>query len=114
MRKDEADVLKKEFDAENASHNALDFMSSADLSEVESLLEFYERYLQVVITDYSLDEAYDLLDTENAQLIRALWFSRGMEDTFICIAPNGSIRAMDPDVSMGLLANVANALDAIN
>ena len=114
MRKDEADVLKKEFDAENASHNALDFMSSADLSEAESLLEFYERYLQVVVTDYSLDEAYDLLDTENGVLVRTFWFSRGMEDTFICLTPKGSIRAMDPDVPMGLLANVANALDAIN
>ena len=114
MRKEEADVLKKEFNAETASTDVLEFMSSNDLSETESLLEFLERYLQAAITNYSLDEAYDLFDTENEELVRTLWFSRGMEDTFICLTPNGSIKAIDPDFPMELLANVATALAALN
>ena len=114
MRKEEADVLKQEFSTGTSHADALEFMSSEVLAESMQVLDFLEKYLGTAITDFCLDESHDLVDVDQGDLVRTLWFSRGMEDTFICIAPNGSIRAMDPDVSMGLLANVANALDALN
>ena len=113
MRKEEADVLKKEFNAGVPEADALDFMSSEVLEESHMVLEFLEKYLGTAITDYSLDESYDLLDTDRADLVRTLWFSRGMEDTFVCVTPDGGIKAMDPEIPMGFLANVATALDEL-
>ena len=113
MRKEEADVLKREFNAETASADALEFMSSDTLAESEQVLEFLEKYLGTVITDYSLDESHDLLDTDQGDLVRTLWFSRGMEDTFVCVTPDGGIKAMDPEIPLCFLAQVATALDEL-
>ena len=87
MRKEEADVLKKEFNEDTTEADALDFMSSEVLEESQIVLEFLESYLGTAITDYCLDEAYDLVDTDQGDLVRTLWFSRGMEDTFVCVTP---------------------------
>ena len=113
MRKEEADVLKKEFNEGTTKADALDFMSSEVLEESHLVLEFLEKYLGTAITDYCLDESYDLLDTEEGEVVRTLWFSRGMEDTFICVTPDGGIKAMDTEIPMGFLANVATALDEL-
>jgi len=113
MRKEEADVLKQGFRDTESTASALDFMSPELLEETEQVLDFLERYLGVLITDYSLDESHDLLDTEQGDLIRTLWFSRGMEDTFLCLTADGWIKAMDPEMPMGLLAKVATALEQL-
>jgi len=113
MRKEEADVLKQGFRDTESTASALDFMSPELLEETEQVLDFLERYLGVLITDYSLDESHDLLDTEQGDLIRTLWFSRGMEDTFLCLTADGWIKAMDPEMPMGLLAKVATALERL-
>ena len=113
MRKEEADVLKKEFNEDTTEADALDFMSSEVLEESQIVLEFLESYLGTAITDYCLDESYDLVDTDQGDLVRTLWFSRGMEDTFVCVTPDGGIKAMDPEITMGFLANVATALDEL-
>ena len=113
MRKEEADVLKQGYRDTEPTASALDFMSPELLEETEQVLDFLERYLGVLITDYSLDESHDLLDTEQGDLIRTLWFSRGMEDTFLCLTADGWIKAMDPEMPMGLLAKVATALEQL-
>lgn len=113
MRKEEADVLKQGYREAEPTASALDFMGSELLEETQQVLDFLERYLGVLITDYSLDESHDLLDTEQGDLIRTLWFSRGMEDTFLCLTADGWIKAMDPEMPMGLLAKVATALEQL-
>ena len=113
MRKQKADALKQEFSGDNDQADALDFMSPELLKESEQILDFLEQYLGSEITDYCLDLSHDLLDTEQGDLVRTLWFSRGMEDTFLCLTPGGWIQAMDPEMPMGLLANVANALEQL-
>ena len=113
MKKEEADVLKREFNEGTSEEDALNFMSSESLEESQMVLEFLEKYLETAITDYCLDESYDLLDTDQGDLVRTLWFSRGMEDTFVCVTPDGGIKAMDPVIPMGFLSNIAKALDEI-
>ena len=58
-----------------------------------------------------MDESVDLIDTDESDPIRTLWFSRGMEDTYILLTTDGGIKTMDPEIPMGLLAQVATALD---
>ena len=113
MRKEEADVLKQEFGTGTSHADALEFMSSEVLEESTQVLDFLEKYLGTAISDFSLDESHDLLDVDQGDLVRTLWFSRGMEDTFICVTPDGGIKAMDPEIPMKFLANVATALDEL-
>ena len=113
MRKEEADVLKQEFSTGTSHADALEFMSSEVLEESTQVLDFLEKYLGTAITDFCLDDSHDLLDVDQGDLVRTLWFSRGMEDTFICVTPDGGIKAMDPEIPMKFLANVATALDEL-
>ena len=98
MRKEEADVLKREFNAETASADALEFMSSDTLAESEQVLEFLEKYLGTAITDYSLDESHDLLDTDKETGERLVFQRNGRHS--ICVTPDGGIKAMDPEIPL--------------
>ena len=42
----------------------LNYMSKEVLQDSTQLLFFLEKYLEREISDYSLDESYDLIDTE--------------------------------------------------
>ena len=110
MRKEEADVLKREFKTETTSADALEFMEKEDVQKNEFVLDFLETHLQASISDYSLDETCTLVDNENCCLVRTYWFSKGMIDTCICINPDGQIAGMDPEIPMRLLAQVATEL----
>ena len=78
MKKETADVLKREFNATPGTEDALEYMSEETAKESTEILEFLEKYLEHEITDYCLDESVDLIDTDESDLIRTLWFSRGM------------------------------------
>ena len=113
MKKEEADVLKREFNEGTSEEDALNFMSSESLEESQMVLDFLEKYLGTAITDYCLDESYDLLDTDQGDLVRTLWFSRGMEDTFVCINPRFQIKGFDADIPLLLLSQVAEHLEKL-
>ena len=49
MKKEEADVLKREFNEGTSEEDALNFMSSESLEESQMVLEFLEKYLGTVI-----------------------------------------------------------------
>ena len=113
MKKEAADALKNEFYNDMTDSEPLNYMSKEVLQDSTQLLFFLEKYLEREISDYSLDESYDLIDTEEGNLIRVIWFSRGMEDTFICLSPLGEIKAIDGEFPKGLLTQVATALEDI-
>ena len=111
MKKEAADALKQEFNATPGTEDALEYMIKETAEESTEILDFLEKYLDQEITDYCLDESFDLIDTDESDLIRTLWFSRGMEDTYILLTTDGGIKTMDSEIPMGLLAQVATALD---
>tara|TARA_B100000035_G_scaffold257307_1_gene227405 strand:+ start:2822 stop:3172 length:351 start_codon:yes stop_codon:yes gene_type:complete len=112
MRKEAADAFKEKYRRFEETE-PLDFMTPELVKESEEMLDYLQEYLEENITDYSLDESHYLLDASEGELLRTLWFSRGMEDTFICITPEGCIKGMDPVMPMGLLAQIAKALEAL-
>ena len=113
MKKETADVLKQEFNSTPGTEDALEYMSEETAEESTEILDFIDKHLEQEITDYCLDESFDLIDTDEADLIRTLWFSRGMEDTYVLLTTDGGIKTMDPEIPMGLLAQVATALEKI-
>lgn len=110
MRKEDADLIKAEYSESTSSALVLEFMEKEDMQQNEFVLDFLETHLQTSISDYSLDDTCTLIDDENCCLVRTYWFSKGMNDTFICINPDGRIAGMDPEIPMHLLAQVATEL----
>ena len=113
MKKDAADVLKYKFHNDMTNSDPLNYMCKEVLQDSTQILFFLEKYLEREISDYSLDESYDLIDTEEGNLIRAFWFSRGMEDTYICLSPLGEIKGIDREFPNGLLSQVTTVLEDI-
>tara|TARA_Y100000004_G_scaffold159027_1_gene185667 strand:- start:29 stop:406 length:378 start_codon:yes stop_codon:yes gene_type:complete len=110
MRKQEADAIKEEFIGDLDHKDALELMSEEELEDSLSILNLIEHWLGASINDYSLDVSHDLLDTEEERLVRTIWFSKGLEDSFVSITPSGTIAALDADIPMLLLAQVAQSL----
>ena len=110
MRKQEADAIKEEFIGDLDHKDALRLMSEEELEDSLSILNLIEHWLGASINDYSLDVSHDLLDTEEERLIRTFWFSKGLEDSFVSVSPSGTIAALDADIPMLLLAQVAQSL----
>ena len=110
MRKQEADAIKEEFLGDVDHADALELMSEEELEDSLAILNLIENWLGASIHDYSLDVSHDLLDTEEERLIRTIWFSKGLEDSFVSVTPSGTIAALDPDIPMLLLAQVAQSI----
>ena len=110
MRKQEADAIKEEF-LEDVDHaDALELMSQEELEDSLSILNLIENWLGASIHDYSLDVSHDLLDIEEERIVRTIWFSKGLEDSFISVTPSATIAALDPEIPMLLLAQVAQSI----
>ena len=117
MEKALADELKAEFissDIEAANQsNALDLMSAEELEGELELLNCVETWLEVFIADYALDCSHTLIDEDEKEMVRAYWFSKGMEDTFVCINPRFQVKGFDPDIPLLLLSQVAEHLERL-
>ena len=117
MEKALADELKAEFissDIEAANQsNALDLMSAEELEGELELLNCVETWLEVFIADYALDCSHTLIDEDEKEMVRAYWFSKGMEDTFVCINPRFQIKGFDADIPLLLLSQVAEHLEKL-
>ena len=113
MKKETADTLKRQFHNDTTDVEPSAYMSEELFKDSLELLNYIEEYLAREITDYSLDESFDLIDTKEGDLVRGIWFSRGMEDTYICLSPLGEIKGIDEDFPKRLLTQVAKALDDI-
>ena len=117
MEKALADELKAEFissDIEAANQsNALDLMSEEELEDELEILNCFETWLEVFISDFALDCSHTLIDEDEKEMVRAYWFSKGMEDTFVCINPRFQIKGFDSDIPLLLLSQVAEHLDKL-
>lgn len=117
MRKEEADLIKAEFYQEEAEDElkvtCLGFMSEEDMQGALAHLDCFGIWLENCISDFSLDCSHTLVDTEDEDLVRTYWFSKGMQDTFICLNPTFQIRGFDPEIPLQLIAQVADCLATV-
>ena len=110
MRKQDADAIKEEFLGDLDHADALELMSEEELQDSLAILNLIEQWLGASINDYSMDVSHDLLDVEEERIDRTIWFSKGLEDSFVAVTPSGTIAAMDADIPMLLLAQVAQSI----
>ena len=82
------------------------------IQEYENLksLDALQAMLENCISCYAIEEDETLFDEEENELVRVLWFSRGMEKYSIMISPDDFIKATDGGTPIDLLMSVFNLI----
>ncbi len=112
MNKQQAWKLQQKFNIPHQYQAAVELIGEKDLLKCLDLLTQIQVRLEESISDYALDLVHDLLDDETPQIVRVYWFSKGMQDYYLCIDGTGLIRALDPLIPDRLFDQVARTLDA--
>ena len=106
VRKDSADEIKVECDNAGDYSRCLQYMSQESLDSYLDNLDFIESIFDKEVTDYAIDFTHDVVDDVTYGLVRVFWFSRGMEDFYLCIDGNGIIRSYGDDFPNQLLLRI--------
>jgi len=75
-----------------------------------SILNSMQSWLENEISNYELVRIEDLDDQENEQVVRSLWWSRGIKEFFIVLAPRGGIRGWSNSIPKELLVQCHNTI----
>ena len=113
MNKQVADELKQKLAADHEYEDAFELLGEEQTVLALARLDAATAVLESDISSWCLDHEHDLLDTEEKTLCRVYWFSKGMEDTFVCINPRFQIKGFDSDIPLLLLSQVAEHLDKL-
>lgn len=113
MNKAEADAVKAEFNQSPDYSSCLEIMSQEEIDSCLENLDLFESLFELEINDYSLDDTHDLLDEEVGILTRAFWFSKGMEDNFVCIRGDGLFNVAGEGCPYDLLAQVSTLMETL-
>jgi hypothetical protein len=82
------------------------------IQEFENLksLDALQAMLENCISCYAIEEDETLFDEEENELVRVLWFERGMKKHSVVISPDGFIKASDEETPIDLLMSVCNLI----
>ena len=82
------------------------------IKEFENLksLDALQAMLENCISCYAIEEEETLFDEEENELVRVLWFERGMDKHSVVISPDGFIKATDEETPVDLLMSVCNLI----
>ena len=111
MNKKNADRIKTKFSSEHQYQEALKILTQQQLNDALTLLQSLQDALETSISDYALELTHDLLDEETPQIVRTFWFSKGLQDYYICIDGTGLIRALEDAMPDRLFDQIMNTLD---
>ena len=114
MNHKDAEDLQKEWDLRPDAEDAGKYISSELIDLQVQALDAYQQALESNIADYSLDRYEDLLDTEERELVRMAWFSKGVNDYCICYTSTGLIASFEDVFPPLLLVDIANVFSTIN
>lgn len=110
MRKDSADQIKAQYQADHDYEEVIALLGEEEVEERLGLLDAVEDLLSEEIASFALDLTQDLIDEEDTSIVRVFWLSKGMEDTFIAINDQIQIKSWDPEIPLALLGEIAITL----
>lgn len=111
MRRESADKIKSLYATKHHYESALILMSPQQLEDALKLLDAIQNAFERSISDFCLDLAHDLLDDQTPQIVRSFWFSKGINDYYLCIDGTGLIRALSDRMPNRLFDQISKALD---
>jgi hypothetical protein len=83
-------------------------MITAEQKAYIELLDLLQQQFEICISNYALDRYEDLNDQDYEQVVRVLYFSRGVDEPWIVITPYGHIRATSKSFPLDLLVQIVN------
>ena len=113
MWKHRADQLKQEYSTDHQYQAATEFFDDQELNRHLDLLTTIGDTLEQAICDYALDFTHDLLDPETPQIVRVYWFSKGLNDYYLCIDGSGLVRDVDEEMPSRLFRQIKVVLDTV-
>ena len=114
MNKKNADKVKTKFSIEHQYQEALENLTPRQLKSSLSVLNAIQKTLEEGISDFAIDLVHDLLDDETPQIVRTFWFSKGLNDYYLCIDGTGLIRAVEGAMPNRLFDQILRVLDSID
>lgn len=113
MKKSVADAIKAEVKSVPDNDLYLQYMSKEEVERLLSNLSVFQLLFDIEITDYALDCHHDLFDSDEEGIVRAYWFSKGMEDHFICLSGDGEIESLSDEFPYDLLSQISILMDSL-
>jgi len=114
MNQKNADLVKSKYATKHQYQDALKILTQQEVDDALKLLNTIQGVLEALISDYALDLTHDLLDVETPQIVRTFWFSKGLQDHYLCIDGTGLIRAVEDLMPDELFHQIMNALDSFD
>ena len=111
MNKKNADKVKSKFSIGHQYQEALGHLTAEQLDNALSVLDAIQEALEEGISDFAIDLVHDLLDDETPQIVRTFWFSKGLNDYYLCIDGTGLIRAVEGAMPDRLFDQIMSTLD---
>ena len=84
-------------------------MTKQEQKEWIYALDYVTKKIETEVSNYALDKHEDLYDEEDEWMVRALFWSRGMNDYEMVITPYGQLKWSNPKTPRHLLVQVLNA-----
>ena len=113
MNKADADKVKSSFNHPVNYRDCIGLMTQQDVDSCIKNLDLFKTLFELEINDYSLDDTHDLIDEESEIIVRAFWFSKGMEDYFVCIRGDGLFKYASEGIPYELLMQVSEAMGSM-
>ena len=111
MNKKNADKVKSKFSIEHQYQEALEHLTPDQLDNALSVLNAIQKALEEGISDFAIDLTHDLLDDETPQIVRTFWFSKGLNDYYLCIDGTELIRAVEDKMPNRLFDQIMCTMD---
>ena len=84
-----------------------------EIREVHQMhLDCYQMEIEEEVTAFSLESHEDVWDEDNDQVVRALFFERGMSKWIVFITPNGDVKSTFNNPPRQLMTDVLSAMVA--
>lgn len=72
-------------------------------------LNHVTAHIEEEVSNYALDKVEDLYDEDDDWMVRALFWSRGMNNYEMVLTPFGQLKWVNPKAPRGLIVQVMNA-----
>ena len=92
----------------------LDYLSPKELKKQVKFLDLFGIAFEEEISDYALDEEWDLFETEEKEIRRIFLFTKGIQEHMVIMSPDGQIPVVSKGIDIQLLLQVSNTINTFS
>lgn len=89
------------------------YLSPKKFKKQVKYLDLFGSVFKDEISDYALDEEWDLFDIEEKEIRRIFLFTKGIQEHMVIMSPDGQIPVVSKEIDTQLLLQVSNAINSL-